>query len=173
MIIAAYNEETVIARRIENLLELDYPQEKLEIVVTSDASTDRTEEIALAVPRRPGDLEPARRQGRRPGPRGARDRREIVAFSDANCTWSPDALRKLVRAFADPEVAYVCGQLRILAADGSNKEGVYWRYEMGVRAAESSARLGHGRQRLDLRRCAATTTSRSILASATTSRCRT
>ena len=65
---------------------------------------------------------------------------EIVAFSDANATWSPDALRKLVRAFADPDVAYVCGQLRILAADGSNREGVYWRYEMGVRGAES--RLG-------------------------------
>ena len=62
---------------------------------------------------------------------------EIVAFSDANCTWSPDALRKLVRAFADPEVAYVCGQLRILDAEGGNKEGVYWRYEMKQRAAES------------------------------------
>jgi cellulose synthase/poly-beta-1,6-N-acetylglucosamine synthase-like glycosyltransferase len=65
---------------------------------------------------------------------------EIVAFSDANATWSPDALRALVRAFADPEVGYVAGQLRILAADGSNKEGVYWRYEMAVRDAES--RLG-------------------------------
>ena len=62
---------------------------------------------------------------------------EIVAFSDANCTWSPDALRTLVRAFADPDVAYVCGQLRILDADGGNKEGVYWSYEMRQRAAES------------------------------------
>jgi hypothetical protein len=62
---------------------------------------------------------------------------EIVAFSDANCTWSEDALRTLVRPFADPQVAYVCGQLRILDAEGSNKEGVYWRYEMGVREAES------------------------------------
>ena len=65
---------------------------------------------------------------------------EIVAFSDANCTWSPDALRSLVRAFADPDVAYVCGQLRILDAEGGNKEGVYWTYEMRQRAAES--RLG-------------------------------
>src|SRR5205814_813913 len=67
---------------------------------------------------------------------------EIVAFSDANATWSEDALRKLVRAFADPDVAYVCGQLKILAADGSNKEGVYWRYEMVQRGAEST--LGSG-----------------------------
>jgi cellulose synthase/poly-beta-1,6-N-acetylglucosamine synthase-like glycosyltransferase len=137
VVVAAYNEQSVIARRIENLRELDYPADKLEIVVSSDASTDGTEEIALQYP------------GVRviPNPRGgkvaAQDHAvrqtsgEIVAFSDANCTWSRDALRKLVRAFADSDIAYVCGQLKILAADGSNKEGVYWRYEMGVRAAES------------------------------------
>ena len=50
VIIAAYNEEPVIARRIENLLALDYPSEKLEIVISSDASDDRTEEIALQYP---------------------------------------------------------------------------------------------------------------------------
>jgi cellulose synthase/poly-beta-1,6-N-acetylglucosamine synthase-like glycosyltransferase len=60
-----------------------------------------------------------------------------VAFSDANCTWSPEALRRLVETFSDPDVAYVCGQLRLLDAAGGNKEGVYWRYEMSVRAAES------------------------------------
>ena len=137
VVVAAYNEEAVIARRIQNLFELDYPREKLELIVSSDASGDRTEEIALEFP----DVRVV------PNPRGgkvaAQDRAvrqssgEIVAFSDANCTWAPDALRKLVRAFADPDVAYVCGRLRILDADGSNKEGVYWRYEMGVREAES------------------------------------
>ena len=65
---------------------------------------------------------------------------EIVAFSDANAVWEPSALRELVRPFADPAVAYVCGQLRLQAADGSNREGAYWRYEMAVRSAES--RLG-------------------------------
>ncbi len=137
VIIAAYNEEASIARRIENLLELDYPREKLEIVVSSDASSDRTEEIALQYPGVKVVSNP------RGGKVAAQDRAvrqtssEIVAFSDANCTWSADALRTLVRSFADPAVAYVCGQLRILQADGSNKEGVYWRYEMGVRDAES------------------------------------
>jgi cellulose synthase/poly-beta-1,6-N-acetylglucosamine synthase-like glycosyltransferase len=137
VVVAAYNEESVIARRIENLLELDYPREKLRLVVTSDASSDRTEEIALQYPEVTVVTNP------RGGKVAAQDRAvrqagsEIVAFSDANSTWSPDALRKLVRAFADPEVAYVCGRLRILAADGSNREGVYWRYELGVRAAES------------------------------------
>jgi cellulose synthase/poly-beta-1,6-N-acetylglucosamine synthase-like glycosyltransferase len=65
---------------------------------------------------------------------------EIVAFTDANSTWAPDALRRLVRPFADPDVAYVCGRLQIVDADGANQEGVYWRYELEVRGAES--RLG-------------------------------
>jgi hypothetical protein len=63
---------------------------------------------------------------------------EIVAFSDANATWAPDALRRLVRPFADPDVAYVCGQLRLEHAEGGNREGVYWRYELLTRAAESA-----------------------------------
>jgi cellulose synthase/poly-beta-1,6-N-acetylglucosamine synthase-like glycosyltransferase len=62
---------------------------------------------------------------------------EIVAFSDANSTWAPDALRRLVRNFADPDVAYVCGRLNITNEDGRNKEGVYWRYELALRADES------------------------------------
>jgi cellulose synthase/poly-beta-1,6-N-acetylglucosamine synthase-like glycosyltransferase len=137
VIIAAYNEESVIARRIENLLALDYPADKLQVVVSSDASSDRTEEIALQYPAVQVISNP------RGGKVAAQDRAvrqtdgEIVAFSDANATWSPDALRTLVRAFADPEVAYVCGQLRILDAEGGNKEGVYWRYEMVQRGAES------------------------------------
>jgi cellulose synthase/poly-beta-1,6-N-acetylglucosamine synthase-like glycosyltransferase len=140
LIVAAHNEESVIARRIENLLELAYPRDKLRIVVSSDASSDRTEEIALqysgveVIPNPRGGKVAAQNRAVR------ETNGEIVAFSDANATWSPDALRKLVRVFADPDVAYVCGQLRILAADGSNREGLYWRYEMGVRDAES--RLG-------------------------------
>jgi len=137
VIVAAYNEEASIARRIENLLELDYPRERLQIVVSSDASSDRTEEIALQYPGVKVISNP------RGGKVAAQDRAvretegEIVAFSDANATWSADALRKLMRPFADPDVAYACGQLQILAADGSNKEGLYWRYEMAVRSAES------------------------------------
>ena len=73
-----------------------------------------------------------------------RARGEIVAFSDANALWQPDAARALVGAFADPRVGYACGQVRFVqAADGAgapNQEGVYWRYELAVRALES--RLG-------------------------------
>jgi poly-beta-1,6-N-acetyl-D-glucosamine synthase len=139
LIVPAHDEESVIERRIENLRALDYPADRLELVVTSDASSDRTEELAAAagarVVRNP-----------RGGKVAAQDRAvretdsEIVAFSDANATWAPDALRKLARNFADPQVAFVCGQLRLQSADGGNKEGVYWRYELLTRAAES--RLG-------------------------------
>jgi cellulose synthase/poly-beta-1,6-N-acetylglucosamine synthase-like glycosyltransferase len=144
VIVAAYNEETVIERRLQNLLALDYPSEKLEIVVASDASTDRTNELVEAVAAR----EPRVRliDCPRGGKVAAQDRAvreaagDVVAFSDANATWAPDALRRLVAALADPDVAYVCGQLQLQAADGSNREGAYWRYEMWLREQES--RLG-------------------------------
>lgn len=136
MIVAAYNEEPVIERRIANLRELDYPSERLELVVTSDASTDRTEELA----ERAGAHVIRNPRGGKVAAQDAAVREtssDVVAFSDANCTWAPDALRKLVRAFADPDVAYVCGRLNIQDGDGRNKEGVYWRYELALRADES------------------------------------
>jgi cellulose synthase/poly-beta-1,6-N-acetylglucosamine synthase-like glycosyltransferase len=141
VIVAAHDEEAVIERRLENLFALDYPPENLEIAVASDASTDRTNEIVAAMASR----EPRVRllECERGGKVAAQDRAvretesEVVAFSDANATWAPDALRKLVANLADPEVAYVCGQLRLEAADGSNQEGLYWRYEMRLRESES------------------------------------
>jgi cellulose synthase/poly-beta-1,6-N-acetylglucosamine synthase-like glycosyltransferase len=138
VVVAAWNEEDVIERRLANLLELDYPAEKLEIVVASDASTDRTHEL---VARFPGVRLIVCPRG---GKVAAQDRAvretagEIVAFSDANATWAPDALTKLVRSFADPEVAYVCGRLVLTDAAGSNREGVYWRYETWLRKQESA-----------------------------------
>jgi cellulose synthase/poly-beta-1,6-N-acetylglucosamine synthase-like glycosyltransferase len=136
VIVAAYNEEGVIERRIANLRALDYPPEKLEVVVTSDGSSDRTDELAemsgVRVVRNP-----------RGGKVAAQDRAvrettsDVVAFSDANATWAPDALRKLVRNFADPDVGYVTGRANLQTGDGRNKEGVYWRYELALRADES------------------------------------
>jgi cellulose synthase/poly-beta-1,6-N-acetylglucosamine synthase-like glycosyltransferase len=139
VIVTAYNEESSIERRLENLRALDYPTELLELVVTSDASTDRTEELAEAA----GARVIRNPRGGKVAAQDAAVRAtdaEVVAFSDANATWAPDALRKLVRNFADPAVAYVCGRLRLEAPDGSNKEGLYWRYELVTRERES--RLG-------------------------------
>ena len=142
VIVAAWNEEAVIERRLENLLGLDYPADRLEIVVASDASTDRTDALVEAAAAR----EPHVRLLRCPrrGKVAAQDRAvqktsgEIVAFSDANATWAPDALVALVRAFADPDVAYVCGRLVLMDAEGSNREGVYWRFETWLREQESA-----------------------------------
>jgi cellulose synthase/poly-beta-1,6-N-acetylglucosamine synthase-like glycosyltransferase len=136
IVVAAHNEETVIARRIENLRALDYPADLVEIVVTSDASTDGTERLAADA----GASVIGNPRGGKVAAQNSAVRRtssEVVAFTDANSTWAPEALRKLVRVFADPEVAYVCGRLNVVADDGRNKEGVYWRYELGVRDAES------------------------------------
>ena len=141
VVVAAWNEEAVIERRLRNLLELDYPGDELELVVASDGSTDRTDEIVERV----AAEDPRVRLVRCPrgGKVAAQDLAvrgasgEVVAFSDANATWAPDALRKLVRNFADPDVAYVMGQLRLQSGEGDNREGAYWRYEVWLRAQES------------------------------------
>jgi len=138
VIVAAYNEEAVIERRLENLLALDYPADKLELVVTSDASTDRTHELVerfaprvrLIVNERGGKVAAQNRAVRETSS-------ELVAFSDANATWAPDALRALVADFADPDVAYACGRLVLQDAEGGNREGLYWRYELWLRQNES------------------------------------
>jgi glycosyltransferase involved in cell wall biosynthesis len=143
VVVSAHDEEGVIGRRVENLLALDYPAERVEIVVASDGSTDRTNEIVEGIAAR----EPRVRLLRCPreGKVAAQHRSvretasEVVAFTDANTAWKPDALRRLVRNLADEEVGYVCGQLRLESPDGANLEGLYWRYEVWVREQESRA----------------------------------
>jgi hypothetical protein len=141
LIVAAHDEESVIAARVANALALDYPRELLELIVACDGCTDATAaqareagaDLVLELPRggkiRAQDAAVKRARG------------EIVAFSDANALWEPDAARMLVGAFADPHVGYACGQVRFVqaatGADAGNQEGVYWRYELAVRAHES------------------------------------
>jgi cellulose synthase/poly-beta-1,6-N-acetylglucosamine synthase-like glycosyltransferase len=139
VIVAAHDEEDVIERRLENLLGLDYPSARVEIVVASDASSDATDELVAGYADRGVRLIRCDRGGKV----AAQDRAvretsgDIVAFSDANATWAPEALGRLVRSFADPAVAYVCGRLTLASADGSNREGAYWRYELKLRQSES------------------------------------
>ncbi len=140
LIVAAHDEESVIAAKVANALALDYPRELLEVIVTCDGCTDATAEHAREAG---ADLVLELARG---GKIRAQDtavecaRGEIVAFSDANALWEPDAARVLVGAFADPHVGYACGQVRFVRAAGAgatNQEGVYWRYEMAVREMES------------------------------------
>jgi glycosyltransferase involved in cell wall biosynthesis len=141
LIVAAHDEESVIAARVTNALALDYPRELLEVIVTCDGCTDAT----AACAREAGaDLVLELERGGKIRAQDAAVQRahgEIVAFSDANALWEPDAARMLAGAFADLRVGYACGQVRFVqaaaGADAGNQEGVYWRYELAVRSYES------------------------------------
>ena len=142
VIVAAYNEEPVIERRLENLLALDYPADKLEIVVASDASTDRTNELVERSRRGP-------RCGCSSARAAARSPPRTVPCARPAATWSPSPTRTRPgpptrcggsSRFADPEVAYVCGQLRSRRRTARTGRALYWRYEMWLREEES--RLG-------------------------------
>jgi len=138
LIVAAYDEEEVIEAKVANALALDYPRELLELIVASDGSYDATAERARAAG---ADLVLELPRGGKLAAQNAAAEQasgEILAFSDANSEWRPDALRKLVAPFADAKVGYACGQVRFLDAEGDNLEGAYWRYEMAVREMESS-----------------------------------
>ena len=137
LIVPAHDEELVIEKKVANARTLDYPAAHLEIVVASDGSEDRTAELARAAGAdRVLEL-----------PRGgkvaalnaavAQATGDILAFSDANSYWRPDALRRLVGRFADQRAGYACGQVRFEEGEGGNQEGLYWRYEMAVRSMET------------------------------------
>ena len=140
VIVAAYAEQDVIAERVANIRALDYPPQLVELIVACDGSPDETaarareagSDLVLELPRggkiRAQDASVEQAQG------------EIVAFSDANVSWQPDALRRLVAPFADARVGYVCGEVQLIDPQGSNQEGLYWRYELALRALESRVR---------------------------------
>jgi cellulose synthase/poly-beta-1,6-N-acetylglucosamine synthase-like glycosyltransferase len=137
LIVAAYDEEEVIEAKVANANALDYPRERLQLIVASDGSADTTAERARAAG---ADLVlELPRAGKLAAQNAAAEKAtgEIFAFSDANSAWRPDALRHLVEPFADPAVAYACGQVHFLDPEGGNLEGAYWRYEMKVREMES------------------------------------
>jgi glycosyltransferase involved in cell wall biosynthesis len=142
VLVAAHDEEAVIGQRVQNLLELVYPPERLEILVVSDASADATDAIVQEI----AAVEPRVRLLRtsRGGKIAALNQavkhasREILAFTDANTRWAPDALGKLVRPFADENVAYVCGRLELESSGGTNRESAYWRSELWLREQEST-----------------------------------
>ena len=148
LIVAAHNEQAVIAQRVANALSLDYPRERMQVIVACDGCTDAT---AARARQAGADLVLELARGGKIRAQDAaveRARGEIVAFSDANALWQPDAARELVRAFEDPRVGYACGQVRYAHSElgdrppggeraVANQEGIYWRYELAVRGLES------------------------------------
>jgi len=145
-IIAAYNEERVIADKLRNTLALDYPKDRLEIIVVSDGSNDATEAIVRSfAPQGVVSLHESNRRGKTAALNRAvkEASADVVVFSDANNDFAPDAIGRLVHHFADPRVGGVCGAKHIKPAaerQSSVGDGLYWRYESAVKFAES--RLG-------------------------------
>ena len=150
LIIAAHNEEAVLRAKLENALAMDYPAERLDIIVVSDASTDGTDRIAAEFAERGVRLH---RQAVRGGKTEAQNagvrlaRGQFLAFSDANSMYAPNALKRLLAPFADERVGCVCGELQYANPDdqGAGKgEGLYWRYEQFLKHRESllSSALG-------------------------------
>ncbi|HJW90704.1 MAG TPA: glycosyltransferase family 2 protein [Anaerolineales bacterium] len=142
LLIAAYNEQEVIAEKLENSLALDYPRERLQILVAADGSDDRTPEIIRSYAGRGVELsfQPARRGKTAALNRAlAAVRGEILIFSDANNLYAPGAVRALLRPFADAQVGATTGAKCILEGDGhlGASEGLYWRYESAIKDLES------------------------------------
>jgi cellulose synthase/poly-beta-1,6-N-acetylglucosamine synthase-like glycosyltransferase len=139
LIVAAYAEQDVIAAKVANALALDYPRERLEVIVACDGSPDATAgrareagaDVVLELPRG------GKVRAQDAAVRAARG--EVVAFSDANAQWEPGALRALVAPLrADGRVGEVVGQVAFTNAEGDNQEGLYWRLEMAMRERESA-----------------------------------
>ena len=134
LMICAYNEEDVVAEKMENTLALDYPKDKLRIMWVTDGSSDRTNELLKAYPEVDIVFSPERRGKTAALKHGLRElKTRYVAFTDANTMINAGALREIARLFTDPTVGCVSGEKRVaarkageMAAEG---EGLYWRYE--------------------------------------------
>ena len=139
LIITAFNEQERIRAKIENSLELAYPRERLEIIVASDASTDRTDAIVAEFP---GVklVRVAERKGKEHAQKRAilESSGSLVIFTDVATLLDPDAVDRLAAAFRDPGVGAISSTDRLLEEDGSGSgEGLYVRYEMLLRRLES------------------------------------
>lgn len=142
LVVSAFNEAEVIAAKILNSLALDYPREKLEIVVVSDASDDGTDAIVEQFAAQGVRLLRMNERGGKTVGLNAAVRAatgDVVVFSDANAMYLPDAVRKMVRNFADPAVGAVVGESTYEDADGGaqQSESLYWKYETGIKRLET------------------------------------
>lgn len=141
-IITAFNEEKHIERKILNTLEAEYPQDKLEIIVASDGSTDRTNEIALSFKDKGIKLvKVSEQKGKENAQKEAiaQAKGEILIFSDASTKIEPNALKRIAENFINPKIGAVSSEDRFISNDGSVAgEGAYVKYEMWLRKLEGS-----------------------------------
>jgi glycosyltransferase involved in cell wall biosynthesis len=143
LIVSAYNEAEIIGEKIANSLSLDYPADRLEVLVVSDCSSDATDAIVAGVSDpRVRLIRMAERGGKTLGLNAAarEARGEILVFSDANAIYLRDALVNLTRNFADAQVGAVIGESTYSAAEGGadEEESLYWKYEIAIKRLESA-----------------------------------
>jgi cellulose synthase/poly-beta-1,6-N-acetylglucosamine synthase-like glycosyltransferase len=140
LLVPAYNERPRLAAKLRNLEQMDYPDNRIEVIFVSDGSTDGTDQVLGAVERpRFRFYRQERRQGKPSAVNraAAASRGEILVFSDAATLFAPDAVRRLAGHFSDPRVGAVCGALEFARSEESAAtEGVYWRYETALRRME-------------------------------------
>ncbi len=143
LIVIAHNEAAHIGAKLDNVLSLDYPREKLEVLIASDGSNDATEAIVRGYAGRRVRLLSLPRRGKIPTLNAAVTSAggEVLVFSDANSIYAPDAVRALVRPFADPTVGGVAGDQRYLAdGDGANRgERCYWNFDRLMKQWQSTS----------------------------------
>jgi len=141
LLIPAHNEEKVIKEKMENSLSLDYPKDKFEILLILDECTDRTKEIAEQyVDRGIKIIEQKPRRGKMAALNLAipQAKGEILIFTDANSMYEKDAIKKLVRNFADERIGCVCGELKYISGTSVGEgEDLYWKYEKFLKTKES------------------------------------
>jgi len=141
IVMSAYNEEAVIQQTLDACRNVDYPDERLEVVVGLDGCTDDTAELArqyedsgvrvLDFDKRRGKISVINDCVQRASG-------DILVFTDANTRIEPGAVRKLIRHFDNPRIGAVCGELRLERSEsGENREGFYWRYEVALKTLES------------------------------------
>ncbi len=138
IVLPAYNEERHIEKKIINLLSLDYPKDKVQIIIVSDGSTDETDNIVKKYSDRNVALERLRNPFGKPSAINhgvSKATAEIIVFCDARQRIHPGAVKELVSNFADPSVGAVSGELII---EGNHGPGFYWKYEKFIRSAEAN-----------------------------------
>ena len=144
MIVAAFNEEKDLPRKLQNVRELDYPADRIQVIIVSDGSTDRTNDILRSVSA--SNVEAvilAENRGKANALNSGTERaqHDIFILTDTSTVFDRQAVRNLVRHFSDPSVGTVCGTVRLEGSkESQNTEGAYWKYDRALRMMEG--RLG-------------------------------
>ena len=143
VLLTVHNEEALIATRLDNLLSQDYPSELVEVLVASDGSTDKTDEIVASIAEQERRVKLFRADG---GGKSVTQNSainlaagDIVLLTDANTHFRSDTLKEISKSFADERVGCVSGKLKLNQISGavSQSQGLYWNFEMALRRMES------------------------------------